>query len=257
MARKIKATPQKKEMREEDVPETPLLDLFDAAVTAVIRSAKKRGYSPRPNQHVAIGRGQVRADRGHPDEVQRHGHQCGGDHGCRAWEEVATGEELEEEAEDENALVEVRNGLFRPKPRPRIHGGTDDPVRVYLRDMGSKDLLSREGEIAIAKRIEFGREAMIAGLCESPLTFQAVISGGTSSTRERCCFATSSTSTQPMLARRHGHLAPVMGPDGQLSPGIAISGQPERLSLTPGLRCVRYSVQAGHRRGNSGRRKYR
>src|SRR5262245_548399 len=52
---------------------------------------------------------------------------------------------------------------------------TDDPVRMYLRDMGSVKLLSREGEIAIAKRIEAGREAMIAGLCESPLTFQAII----------------------------------------------------------------------------------
>src|SRR5262245_20593648 len=52
---------------------------------------------------------------------------------------------------------------------------TDDPVRMYLRDMGSVELLSREGEIAVAKRIEAGREAMIAGLCESPLTFQAII----------------------------------------------------------------------------------
>src|SRR5205823_13021624 len=52
---------------------------------------------------------------------------------------------------------------------------TDDPVRMYLREMGSVELLSREGEVAIAKRIEAGREAMIAGLCESPLTFQAII----------------------------------------------------------------------------------
>jgi RNA polymerase primary sigma factor len=52
---------------------------------------------------------------------------------------------------------------------------TDDPVRMYLREMGSVELLSREGEIAIAKRIEAGRETMIAGLCESPLTFQAII----------------------------------------------------------------------------------
>ena len=57
---------------------------------------------------------------------------------------------------------------------------TDDPVRMYLREMGSVELLSREGEIAIAKRIEAGRETMIAGLCESPLTFQAIISGATS-----------------------------------------------------------------------------
>src|SRR5450759_3138158 len=60
-------------------------------------------------------------------------------------------------------------------PISRKYIRTDDPVRMYLREMGSVELLSREGEIAIAKRIEAGREAMIAGLCESPLTFQAII----------------------------------------------------------------------------------
>ena len=54
-------------------------------------------------------------------------------------------------------------------------GRTDDPVRMYLREMGSVELLSREGEIAIAKRIEAGRDMMIGGLCESPLTFRAII----------------------------------------------------------------------------------
>src|ERR1019366_3128399 len=54
-------------------------------------------------------------------------------------------------------------------------GRTDDPVRLYLREMGSVELLSREGEIAIAKRIEAGREMMIGGICESPLTFQAIL----------------------------------------------------------------------------------
>ena len=61
------------------------------------------------------------------------------------------------------------------RPRSEPAERTDDPVRMYLREMGSVELLSREGEIAIAKRIEAGREAMIAGLCESPLTFQAII----------------------------------------------------------------------------------
>src|SRR6201999_2165799 len=55
-------------------------------------------------------------------------------------------------------------------------GRTDDPGRMYLREMGSVELLSREGEIAIAKRIEAGRDMMIGGLCESPLTFKAIIS---------------------------------------------------------------------------------
>ena len=79
-----------------------------------------------------------------------------GDAGCRA---VAI-------ATPVPAIVQAR-----AEPAER----TDDPVRMYLRDMGSVELLSREGEIAIAKRIEAGREAMMAGLCESPLTFQAII----------------------------------------------------------------------------------
>ena len=66
---------------------------------------------------------------------------------------------------------DVRRNPRSAEPADR----TDDPVRMYLREMGSVELLSREGEIAIAKRIEAGREAMIAGLCESPLTFQAII----------------------------------------------------------------------------------
>src|SRR5689334_23036686 len=69
--------------------------------------------------------------------------------------------------------------LKRPAPakgkRSELSARTDDPVRMYLREMGSVELLSREGEIAVAKRIEAGREAMIASLCESPLTFQAII----------------------------------------------------------------------------------
>jgi RNA polymerase primary sigma factor len=84
-------------------------------------------------------------------------------------------DEPEEEESESGELVEVA-----PKPVAKSEAKepaerTDDPVRMYLREMGSVELLSREGEIAIAKRIEAGREAMIAGLCESPLTFQAVI----------------------------------------------------------------------------------
>jgi RNA polymerase primary sigma factor len=85
----------------------------------------------------------------------------------------------EPEGETESAgeeLVEVQQYKFPVKPTaPEPIARTNDPVRMYLREMGSVELLSREGEIAIAKRIEAGREAMIAGLCESPLTFQAII----------------------------------------------------------------------------------
>ena len=91
-------------------------------------------------------------------------------------EGVTVREEPDEEAEGENELVEApqqpvpaKSGTKEPVER------TDDPVRMYLHEMGALKLLSREGEIAIAKRFEAGREAMIAGLCESPLTFQAII----------------------------------------------------------------------------------
>ena len=93
-----------------------------------------------------------------------------------------------EEADKENPETaadeeEAEGGELVEAPRPTAVATrssepaerTDDPVRMYLREMGSVELLSREGEIAIAKRIEAGREAMIAGLCESPLTFQAII----------------------------------------------------------------------------------
>src|SRR6202140_4475092 len=84
-------------------------------------------------------------------------------------------EEAEEEPEAEGELVEVTRAVPAKTEAKEPAERTADPVRMYLREMGSVELLSREGEIAIAKRIEAGREAMIAGLCESPLTFQAVI----------------------------------------------------------------------------------
>src|SRR5205814_2265109 len=92
-------------------------------------------------------------------------------------EEADAEEEKQEEAEDEtdNELVEVTQKAVTDVNKSEPGKRTDDPVRMYLREMGTVELLSREGEIAIAKRIEAGREAMIAGLCESPLTFQAII----------------------------------------------------------------------------------
>src|SRR5260370_3973264 len=84
--------------------------------------------------------------------------------------------EAEVEAEAESVeLVKVQRAVPARSEAKEPTERTDDPVRMYLREMGSVELLSREGEIAIAKRIEAGREAMIAGLCESPLTFHAII----------------------------------------------------------------------------------
>jgi RNA polymerase primary sigma factor len=120
---------------------------------------------------TAVRHHRAGADRRHHVDALRHGHQCLRGRG------PTLRKENKEEAEDEtdNELVEVTQ---KPSPRSKKSEPgerTDDPVRMYLREMGTVELLSREGEIAIAKRIEAGRRAMIAGLCESPLTFQAII----------------------------------------------------------------------------------
>src|SRR5260370_2128712 len=89
---------------------------------------------------------------------------------------ILQSQQPEVEAEAESAeLVEVQRAVPAKSEAKEPTERTDDPVRMYLREMGSVELLSPEGEIAIAKRIAAGREAMIAGLCESPLTFQAII----------------------------------------------------------------------------------
>src|SRR5580658_5265712 len=172
MASKIKVTPQTEEMLEKDGPETPLLDLSDAAVKELIRGAKERGYITHDQINALLSSQEVKSEQ--IEDILAKFSEMGVNvvdtKEAALEEEVATGVEPEEEAEDENALVEVQQ---RPVPAKSVAkdpaGRTDDPVRIYLREMGSKELVSREGEVAIAKRIEAGREAMIAGLCESPL----------------------------------------------------------------------------------------
>ncbi|MGO4735308.1 RNA polymerase sigma factor RpoD [Bosea sp. 2KB_26] len=160
----------------------PLLDLTDQAVRRMIKLAKKRGYvtydelnEVLPSEEFSSEQiedvlGQLSeqginvVDNEDPEAAGEERAQRGKDGGGD--DEEAEGDLVET---SRSALpVEVKRNL---EPTER----TDDPVRMYLREMGSVELLSREGEIAIAKRIEAGREAMIAGLCESPLTFQAII----------------------------------------------------------------------------------
>ena len=146
-------------------------------------------------------------------------------------------EEPEEEPESESGeLVEVQQKVPAKAETKEPTERTEDPVRMYLREMGSVELLSREGEIAIAKRIEAGREAMIAGLCESPLTFQAIIiwrdelNEGKVFLRD--IIDLEATYAGPDAKAMPG---PVIGPDGQpivLVPGAApVPGAP--LAQTP------------------------
>jgi RNA polymerase primary sigma factor len=152
----------------------PLLDLSDAAVKRMIKAAKKRGFVTYAELNSVLPSEEVNSEQ--IEDILAMLNEMG----INVVEaEEADEAEGEEEAEPEEAeggdLVEAAAPKAVATRSSEPADRTDDPVRMYLREMGSVELLSREGEIAIAKRIEAGREAMIAGLCESPLTFQAII----------------------------------------------------------------------------------
>jgi len=160
------------EKDQSDAP-SPLLDLSDAAVKKMIKQAKKRGFVTFDQLNEVLP-----SDTTSPEQIEDIMSMLS-DMGINVTEaEDVEGEEEKEEAADDdndNELVEVTQKAVAEVKKSEPGERTDDPVRMYLREMGTVELLSREGEIAIAKRIEAGREAMIAGLCESPLTFQAII----------------------------------------------------------------------------------
>jgi RNA polymerase primary sigma factor len=181
MASNIKARPPEDEAPEKQSPQTapdsPLLDLSDAAVKKLIRTAKKRGYVTHDQINSVLHSEEVNSEQ--IEDVLAMFSEMGVNV-VEIEETSEEGEEAREEADEEvesegGDLVEVQQKVPAKAETKEPTERTDDPVRMYLREMGSVELLSREGEIAIAKRIEAGREAMIAGLCESPLTFQAII----------------------------------------------------------------------------------
>jgi RNA polymerase primary sigma factor len=150
----------------ETAPDSPLRDLSDAAVKKLTHFAKKRGYVTHDQINSVLPSEEVNSEQIEDvlaDVVETEG----------ASEEGGEADEESESASGE--LVEVQQKVPAKSEAKEPPERTDDPMRMYLREMSSVELLSREGEIAIAKRIEAGREAMIAGLCESPLTFQAII----------------------------------------------------------------------------------
>ncbi|MEP1932744.1 MAG: RNA polymerase sigma factor RpoD [Roseibium sp.] len=145
----------------------PLLDLTDAAVKKMIKAAKKRGYVTYDELNEVLP-----SDQNSSEKIEDTMSMLS-DMGIN----VVEAEEAEDAPEEVGGgeIVAAATTAVAKTPAKEPADRTDDPVRMYLREMGSVELLSREGEIAIAKRIEAGREAMIAGLCESPLTFQAII----------------------------------------------------------------------------------
>ena len=180
MASKIKASPQKQEAtkgRPVNPPDRSVLDHPNAAVEELIRSAKKYGYVTVEQINSVLPSNETASEQ-ISDILSIFGEMgvnVVDTKDAESEEEAASPEKSEEEAEGDNDLVEVQQRPLLAKSAKEPSERADDPVRLYLREMGSVELLSREGEIAIAKRIEAGREAMIAGLCESPLTFQAIV----------------------------------------------------------------------------------
>src|SRR5580698_1059933 len=178
-AKTLQVKDKEKDDKTADAPEkdgaeapSPLLDLSDAAVKKMIKQAKKRGFVTFDQLNEVLP-----SDTTSPEQIEDIMSMLS-DMGINVTEaEDDAEEDKQEEAEDDtdNELVEVTQKAVTEVKKSEPGERTDDPVRMYLREMGTVELLSREGEIAIAKRIEAGREAMIAGLCESPLTFQAII----------------------------------------------------------------------------------
>jgi RNA polymerase primary sigma factor len=172
------AAPADKETPETPDSPLPLLDLSDAAVKKMIKLAKKRGYVTHDQLNAVLPSEEVSSDQ--IEDVYAMLNEMGinvVDNEDNAEEEEGKAEEAAADDDDDSdgELVEAKPKALTTASGKEPAERTDDPVRMYLREMGSVELLSREGEIAIAKRIEAGREAMIAGLCESPLTFQAII----------------------------------------------------------------------------------
>jgi len=173
-------TTQKDEILEKEGRETPLLDVSKAAIGALISTAKKRGYVTHDQIDALLASEELNSEQIENilAKFSEMGMSVVETHEAASKEEVTARDEPEQEEETtaETEMVEVRQRSVLAKSKAKEPAErTDDPVRMYLREMTSVELLSREGEIAIAKRIEAGREAMIAGLCESPLTFQAII----------------------------------------------------------------------------------
>jgi RNA polymerase primary sigma factor len=156
--------------------DAPLLDLNEASVKKLLARAKKRGYITYDELNEALPQDQMSSEQ--IEDVMAALSEMGiniiendepADDGAEPARKPMMTRTSRKPVEGDLGMAPAAAVVKAPLDR------TDDPVRMYLREMGAVELLSREGEIAIAKRIEAGRNTMIAGLCESPMTFTAMI----------------------------------------------------------------------------------
>ena len=168
MASRTKSAPNKDD-------DAPLIDLNEASIKKLMTKAKKKGYVTLDELNEALP---TDMDSEKIEDVQTALSEMG-------VQIVESDEDAEAEAEQEAEVAEMqvdegKKDAKKPTAaaaakKTTTGDRTDDPVRMYLREMGAVELLSREGEIAIAKRIEAGRDMMIMGLCQGPITFHAII----------------------------------------------------------------------------------
>ncbi|MGB3412208.1 MAG: RNA polymerase sigma factor RpoD, partial [Microthrixaceae bacterium] len=162
-----------------EVGDAPLIDLNEGSIKKLVARAKKRGYITVDQLNEMLPQDQMSSEQ--IEDVM----SALNDMGVNVVENEESGEDAEpetdnqEEAEAEEGADGEASPAFELAKKKETVDRTDDPVRMYLREMGAVELLSREGEIAIAKRIEAGRDTMILGLCESPITFNAIIGWST------------------------------------------------------------------------------
>jgi RNA polymerase primary sigma factor len=157
------ATAEAPEVEAPAATDGPLLDLTDAGVKKFIKQAKARGYVTMDELNKVLPSEEVTSEA--IEDTLAMLSEMG----------VNVVEAEEEPAETTEVAVREETAVAEAADKQSAFDRTDDPVRMYLREMGSVELLSREGEIAIAKRIEAGRDTMIRGLCESALTFEAIM----------------------------------------------------------------------------------
>ncbi|GAA5264467.1 RNA polymerase primary sigma factor [Acidiphilium sp. MT5] len=168
MAIKPATAPQSEPAAAEAEPETVTLDIQSASVKRLIARGKERGYITFDELNAVLP-----AEQNSSEQIEDVMSQLS-EMGIQVVESEES-DDVEPVTEKAEEAVDAEDEPVAGNISEASAGRTDDPVRMYLREMGTVELLSREGEIAIAKRIEAGRDMMIGGLCESPLTFRAII----------------------------------------------------------------------------------
>ena len=228
MAKQSLANEDENRDREENNADRPLIDNVNQTVKNLIKKGKERGYLTYDEVNAALPQEEMSSEQ--IEDVMSALSEMGVN--------VVENEEQDDSAPEAKAEDEkTATGTVADDDV----GRTDDPVRMYLREMGSVELLSREGEIAIAKRIEAGREMMIAGICESPLTIKALIQWRNALKEEKSSYAMSLILMRLMGQPRKGLQMPL-----QIQIPTQTTTAPKKTMAVSGWKRARPSLMMQH-----------